>query len=888
MDAVADDGRRTMGRTATLALIAVLTWAGRADAEQSTNPPPLKATADTTGRDASGDSAAAEAAAAGPGTIAWAARTADDLTLDGLDTEPAWGLVVPLGSFRQYEPELDAAPTHPTEFRVLYDDDDLYVFVRAFDSEPDSILRALARRDEMGPADRIGVYIDSYQDRRTGFVFFVNPDGVRRDFTVFNDSNQDDSWDGVWDVATRVDSLGWTAELRIPLSQLRYASAERHTFGFGVRRTIERYPESSAWPPYSRTTPGVMSQLGSLQGLEGLGRGNRLEITPYAVTRNVTEARPEGGYHHPQEFSAGADLKVGITPNLTLDATVNPDFGQVEADPAELNLTAFETFFQERRPFFVEGTGLYQFRLNCYIVVDCSSNEGLFYSRRIGRSPSLLDAYGDETTPTATPIAAAGKLTGRTAGGLSFGLLEAVTQHVEGPAEQTVEPRANYAVLRAQQDLRGGDAGIDWIATAVNRANDSFTSPYLHQSAYTLGMSGRNRFASRRYEVFGSVAFSRVAGSPEAITRTQTSSAHYYQQPDDDPVLDPRRTSLSGYAAQIKFGKYGGGITRFETSLVTQSAGFEVNDLGYLRRADIRDWSTWGQLSFQSPTSVYRWASVNGNTWHHWNTSGDRIESAVNVNGHLGLHNNWDVHAGGTLGRLGGAWCDRCTRGGPLLRRSPSLFPWFGVNGDGRRLVQPGIWVNLGFWDEGRSRSTSLGPYLNFRLSTSFTMRVGANLYRADDESQWFGNFTDGSGVTHYTFARLDQRTVSMNVRLRYTATPDLTFEFYGEPFASNGTYTDVREVSATPGAGDYEDRFQPYAPPAGAPLAFSFKQLRTNAVLRWEYLPGSTLFLVWAHGREGFAADEERKSWQDELGGLMDLDPDNTFLLKVSYWLNR
>jgi hypothetical protein len=853
-----------MRRTAILALITTVGLASEASARQS--PPPLPAP---------------------PAATAWATRADAGITLDGLDTEPAWRAATPQDSFRQFEPEPDAPPSQRTEFRVVYDEDDLYVFVRAFDSHPDSIMRALARRDEMGPADRIGILIDSYLDRRTGFVFFVNPDGVRRDYTVFNDGNQDDSWDGVWDVATRIDSLGWTAEFRIPLSQLRYASGDRHAFGFGVRRHIERHPEASSWPPYSRTTPGLMSQLGTLEGLEGLGSGRRVELTPYAVTKNVTRPAPEGGLEHPQQISAGADLKVGLTPNLTLDATVNPDFGQVEADPAVVNLSAFETFFGERRPFFVEGTGLYQFRLNCYIVVDCSSNEGLFYSRRIGRSPALLDVYGDDRTPTATPIAAAAKLTGRTPGGLSFGVLEAVTRHVDGPGDFTVEPRSNYAVLRAQQDLRGGDAGIDWIATAVNRANDTWTAPYLHESAYVTGMSARNRFSDRRYEVAGSFALSRVAGSPEAIARTQASPAHYYQQPDDDPTLDPTRTSLTGYAAQLKVGKYGGGITRFETSFVMQSPGFEVNDLGYLRRADIRDWSTWASLQFQSPTSVYRWAAFNANTWHHWTSSGRRIDSAVNANAHMGLHNNWDVHAGGTIGRLGGPWCDRCTRGGPLLRRSPGYFPWFGFNADGRRLVQPGMWVNLGFWDDGRSRNSSLSPYLNFRLSTRMTIRLGAGLYRADDHTQWLGNFTDSGGTTHYAFAHLDQRTVSMNLRVRYTLTPDVTFELYAEPFASSGIYSDLREVSATPGASDYDARFQPYTPPAGTPLSFSYRQLRTNTVLRWEYRPGSTLFLVWAHGRQGYAPDEERRSWHDDLGGLWDLEADDTFLLKVSYWLN-
>ena len=816
-----------------------------------------------------------------------AERSASPVTIDGLDDDEVWRTAQAVRAFRQFDPEPDAAPTHPTEFKVAYDEDDLFVFVRAFDARPDSIMRALTRRDVRGPSDQIGIFIDSYNDRRTGFNFYVNPDGVQRDFAVFDDGRQDVSWNGVWDVATTVDSRGWTAEFRIPLSQLRYASADRHTFGFGVRRELERYPERVSWPPYSRTTPGLMSQLGTLGGLEGLGSANRVEVTPYAVTKNVTRADGSGGYEHPQLLSAGADVKVGLTPNVTLDATVNPDFGQVEADPAVVNLSAFETFFSERRPFFVEGTGLYSFSLNCYIVVDCSTNEGLFYSRRIGRSPSLLGRYGDAATATATPIAGAVKLTGRSSGGFSFGALDAVTRRVEGVDDQTVEPTSNYMVLRAQQDLRDGDAGLGWIATGVHRSLDPWTGPSLHQSAYVTGVSARSRFGGRNYEVTGSLAASRVTGEAPAIARTQTASAHYYQQPGDELVVDSARTSLTGYYGQLKVGKYGGGITRFESSFVYSSPGFEVNDLGYMRRSDIRDWSTWASLNFQNPTRVYRWAFFNANTWHHWNTSGVRIESAVNLNGHMGLHNNWNLHAGGTLGGLGGAWCDRCTRGGPALRGSLGFHPWFGVNGDSRRTVSPGMWVNLGFRDEGKTRTSSFNPYLAFRLSTSLSAQLGGNVYRADNDSQWLGNFTDGTGTTHYAFAHLDQRTVSLSLRMSYTATPDLSLEFYGEPFASSGTYSDVREVSATPGADAYADRFQPYAPPADTDLAFSYRQLRTNTVLRWEYRPGSTLFLVWAHGR---GSDEYvgRRAWHDDFGSLLDLDPDNTFLLKISYWLNR
>ena len=820
-------------------------------------------------------------------TIATARRASARPVLDGSDDDAAWASAPAIDGFRQFAPEPDADPSFATRFRVAYDDDNLYVFVRAADPHPDSIMRALTRRDMRGPSDQIGVLVDSYEDRRTGFSFWVNPDGVQRDFAIFNDGEQDGSWNGIWDVATRVDSLGWAAEFQIPLSQLRYNDADEHTFGFGIRRDIERYNEQLSWPLYSRTATGLMSQLGSLEGLEGLGTARRVELTPYAVTSN--RSLPDGGgFARDQQLAVGADLKIGITPNVTLDATVNPDFGQVEADPAVLNLSAFETFLGERRPFFLEGTGLYRFGLNCYTVNDCSTNEGLFYSRRIGRAPSLSNQYGDDLTPSSSRIAAALKLTGRTPGGLSFGLLDAATEQVEGSEARTVEPRTNYAVARVQQDLLGGEASIGWIGTAVNRSLDEWSSPYLHESAYVTGVSARSRFADRRYELNASLSASRVAGSPAAIARTQRGAVHYYQQPGDDLALDTMRTTLGGYAAQLKLGKIAGGITRFETSLVRQSPGFDVNDLGFLRRADILDWSTWAALSFQTPTSWYRWAQVNGNTWHHWTTSGLAIERAVNFNAHLGLHNNWNLHAGGTLGRLGETYCDRCTRGGPPLRQSRGFFPWFGVNGDSRRTVVPGMWVNLQYADEGRTRSTNLSPYLEMRFSPRLRVNLGSNVTHADFDAQWYGNFTDDGGRTHHTFAHLDQRTVSLNTRVGFTATPDLTFELYAEPFASSGVYSNVREVSATPGAERYPDRFRPYVPPAGEPTTFSFVRLKGNAVMRWEYRPGSTLFLVWQHGREDFVEDGAQNSWRDDFGDMFGLHPDNTFLVKVAYWLNR
>ena len=822
-----------------------------------------------------------------PVAVAMAARATVAPVIDGRDADAVWATAPKFDQFREFDPRQDGDPRFRTEFQVSFDERNLYVFARMYDPHPDSIMHALTRRDVRGPSDQIKLLIDSYNDKRSGFEFAVNPDGVKRDFAMYNDGNEDGSWNGVWEVATTVDSLGWTAEFRIPLSQLRYADAPSHTFGFGVWRDIERYRERVSWPLYSTTRSGLSSQLGQLTGLEGIGSPRRVELVPYTVTKNVQQERPDGRFDREQEFSAGADLKLGLTPNVTLDATVNPDFGQVEADPAVVNLSAFETFFPERRPFFVEGVGIYRFQLNCYIVVDCSTNEGLFYSRRVGRSPTLLGLYGDETTSTSTPIATAAKLTGRTRGGLSFGLLDAVTQHVEGVDNATVEPRTNYAVLSAQQDLRGGEADVRLIGTAVNRALDEFTEPFLHSGAYALGASFRNRFAQRNYEFAAQLTASHVTGSTEAILRTQRSPVHYFQQPGDDPAVDPDATSLNGWGGQLKFGKYGGGITRFETSLVRQSAGFEVNDLGFLRRADILDWSTWASLNWRNPAWIYRWASVNFNHWERWNTSGMRLANAVNMNGHMGLRNNWDVHLGGTLDGLTESYCDRCTRGGPALRSSRGFYPWGGFNTDSRKKISGGWWFSLWFADEGETDGYSLDPYVSFRPSTRMSATVSAGYSRNHAGAQWYGNFTDGAGTTHYSFARLDQRTISSSLRLNYTMTPDLTLEFYGQPFVSSGTYSDFREVS-DPRAEAFDDRFTAFAPPQGSATQFKFAQLRTNTVMRWEYRPGSTLFLVWAQGRQDFDNVFEQQNWRRDYRDIFALHPDNTFLIKVAYWFSN
>jgi hypothetical protein len=320
------------------------------------------------------------------------------------------------------------------------------------------------------------------------------------------------------------------------------------------------------------------------------------------------------------------------------------------------------------------------------------------------------------------------------------------------------------------------------------------------------------------------------------------------------------------------------------------SPGFEANDLGFLRRADLMDWSTWAALSFREARGIYRWAQINGNHWETWNTSGLRLENALNFNGHMGINNNWDFHAGGTMSRLTESYDDRETRGGPPLRQSRRFSPWAGFNTDSRKMVSGGIFANWTFAYEGKTDGTFLDPYVTFRFGSPFQLTIGGGFGRDHNDSQWFGNFTDTpTGVTHYSFGHLDYQETSISARVNYTMTPNLTFEFYGRPFRATGVYSNFREVSATPGAEDYDARFQPYTPPPSASLTFKQTDLFSNSVVRWEFRPGSTLFVVWQHGREGPNPNGTfRQSAVRDYGELFELHPNNTFLVKLAYWFSN
>ena len=830
-------------------------------------------------------------------TAAVAIRAATPPDIDGKDTDPVWREAQVIDAFEVFQPTEGGTPRFRTEVRVAFDDRYFYAFTRMHDARPDSILALLSRRDVRTQSDQIKLMIDSYHDRRTGYEFAVNPAGVKRDYYIYNDVMEDQGWDAVWDARTTIDSLGWTAEFRIPLSQMRFANKGTHTFGFAVWRDVARHNERYSWPLYRNSKYGISSQLGELSGIAGIGAIRRLEVTPYTVSKDETQKSPRPGdrteYGRLSTLSGGADIKYGLSSNLTLDATVNPDFGQVEADPSILNLGAFEAFFEERRPFFLEGSGIFNFSLGG----GDGASEGLFYSRRIGRAPQLGGVYGNASTPTTSTILGAGKLTGRTSSGLSVGLLNAVTEREIGAENalgryQTVEPRTHYTVGRLQQDFRKGMTGIGVMVSGVNRDLDEFTERHLRRSAYAAGLDYRHRFLGNRFEVNGYTAASRVEGSAEAIMQTQLSPVHYFQRPDDGEELDPDRTRLDGWSQSLGLSKVGG-FLRFNSSYQYISRGFEINDAGFLMQADRQSWNNWVGIRGNQPRAFWRRASLNINNWNQYTTNGLLTDRGGNINGFLELKNSWSVHGGVTAGQLAGSFCSSaCTRGGPALRESPRYVAFGGINGDPRPKLVPEVFGMYIVDDYGRSRYASVNPSAEMRVASNLSMSLGPSFTWNTDDSQFYGDYEVG-GQSHYTFAHLDQRTFGMSTRVNYTMTRDLSLQVYAQPFVTKGKYANIRELD-DPRAKDYDARFKPYFDQSvtANPAQFNYKEFRSNTVLRWEYRPGSSIYLVWAQGRSFYdpleaGPLEAGHMFRRDVRNLFRLHPDNTFLIKASYWFS-
>jgi hypothetical protein len=828
--------------------------------------------------------AAVSAANPVPSIPAAAVPAATAIKLDAAFNESVWQHVPAVSDFRQRDPKDGEPASFPTDVKVVYDASNLYVAVFAHDPEPSRIIGLRTRRDSNSPSDWIRIFVDSFHDRRTAFEFGVNPAGVKRDVAWSNDSNEDDGWDAVWDVSVAQAADGWRAEFRIPFSQLRFRPAEQTTFGFAVARQIGRLNETDTWPLLSKSASGVVSSFADLTGLSLAQTPKRLEIVPYAVAQLNTHPTEPGNplvAAHDQKGTVGADLKYAVRPGITLTATVNPDFGQVEADPAVVNLSGFETFFSERRPFFVEGAGMFAFDLDC----NDGSCSGLFYPRRIGRSPRGSPELEDgeyARVPQQTKILGAAKLTGRM-GKFSFGGLSAITADEKASvirgaqrSQETVEPLTSYSVVRARREF-ANQSNIGFMATATGRQTSAFTD-FLPSQAFTGGADWDLRF-KKRYAVRGYWAGSSVQGSGAAMERLQESTVHSFQRPDADYVAeDLTRTSLSGNAGSLSLQKIAGSKVRFTSIAGFKSPGFDINDVGFLRRADTRDISNWLQWRNDRPSKYLRSFRFNLNQWGSWNFGGDRLNLGGNVNAHWVFANQWSTGMG-----LNGAprtFDDRATRGaGPGAYATPSWSYWGYVNSDERKPTMTNVFFNVG-GDRFGSRYAGVDFNLAFRPTSFLSISGGPSWNHNVQDTQWVKNTDDG----RYVFGRLDQTTVSMGLRVNYTITPQLTVQIYAAPFVSAGDYGNFKRL-VDGRAPRYQDRYA--ATPYEDNPDFNYRSFRTTNVLRWEYKPGSALFVVWQQGREDVLASG-RFAFGPDFRGVFGAPAQNVFLVKWSYWINQ
>jgi hypothetical protein len=854
--------------------------------------------------------------------VAQAIRKSGAVVIDGKLDDEAWKPAVPAAGFTQSYPNPGAAPVDPTEVRVIYDDQALYVGVTLRDSHPDSIAAQLARRDASGIySDWVHLIIDSYHDRRTAFRFTVNPKGVKKDVYTSDDGAEDVNWDAVWDVATHVDSAGWTAEYRIPFSQLRFGGAGKgveRIWGFQVMRDIARRQGRDSWSPWTRNVgQGFVSRFGDLRGIVDIQTPTRLEVMPY-VSAKATRAPgdPSNPFYSKTDFrpSIGGDLKYGLPAGLTLSATVNPDFGQVEVDPSVVNLSAFETFFPEKRPFFLEGADLFNFgqvrRFNDY------GSQNYFYSRRIGRSPQRFP--GDATyadVPQETTIAAAAKVTGKV-GKWSLGLIDGITpeekariQFDDGARSSTpVEPFTNYFAGRGRRDFRNGESVLGAMVTStVRNVDDEVFNGFVRSSASFGGLDFEHRFAGRNWVTSGFVAGTHVTGSKEAIAAAQQNSSHYYQRPDADYLeFDPDRTSLDGYIGEIALQKNG----KLHGSLAYKqvSPGLELNDMGFQGRGDYRALSFLNGFQQDKAGKIFRDYLVYWYANQTWNFGGTSIYRSVNGGAEGTLSNFWYV--GMNWGLNPRFYDDRFTRGGPEAQVPSGGYIGLNTRTDSRRKVILGAGFNYSVDESG-----GIGPsaYLNldWRPTTSLRIRFNPNWSGGTSTAQFVRSVADPLATNtfgrRYVFGEIHQTTIAMDTRVEWTFTPTLSLQMYAQPFVATGRYENFKEFEA-PRTYDFarygrdrgtiaqnEDGAYTVDPDGdGAAPSFQFgnpnfnvRNLRGNAVVRWEYRPGSALFFVWQQERSGFEPIGDFRASRD-LGDIFDTMPTNVFLIKATYWLGR
>jgi len=845
----------------------------------------------------------------------------EPIKIDGILDDAAWEAVEWTTDYVENQPDIGTAPTEQTKMKIVYDDKNIYFAFRCYQKDPSTIEKRMGRRDDF-PGDWVEVNIDSYNDDRTGFSFTVSASGVKGDeFISNNGNNWDSSWNPIWYTDTNIDDEGWTAEIRIPLSQLRFGNDDEQVWGIQSTRRYFNNEERSLWQPVPPSPPGWVSEFGILKGIKGIKPQKQLEIQPYTVAQLDTyEEMPGNPFRDGSDtkLTAGLDAKIGVTNDLTLDLTINPDFGQVDADPGAIALDGFEIFFQERRPFFVENKNVFDFTVG-------GGADNLFFSRRIGRTPqgyTTADAsMGEfEDFPNNTTILGAAKFSGKTKNGWALGLLESVTskeyaeiklntdpevlENLEQrgmPREELVEPLTNYLVARAQKDFNENNSYVGGIITATNRKLED-NLDFLRESAYTGGIDALHNWKERKYYVTGKFTFSTVKGSPEAIENTQTSLTHLFQRVDADHVsVDPTRTSLTGTGGSFEIGgRSDNGNWRYNTGGNFRSPELELNDIGFLRQADqISQYANIRRI-WNKPTSWFRQANIGLNQSSQYDFEGNYNRIQYEIFSYVNWKNNWWSEFGAA--HKPRIYSNTVLRGGPRWRWNEENFFYFFSGTDSRKKFN----MHAGYvHSEAKQDNFSFRRYvLRFFYQPLNSLNLSlVNEYQQSPNKTQYVTQSSFNGTPRYILGEIDNESLSSTLRVNYNINPNLTIQYYGQPFIFKAKFSNFNYVT-DPMAKNLNDRVAWYN---GNQISFAdgvynvdedgdsavdysfgnpdfaFVQFRSNLVLRWEYIPGSEIFLVWSQGITGLG--DVNNSFGTIIDNqLLSERPQNTFLIKATY----
>ncbi|MDR3246746.1 MAG: carbohydrate binding family 9 domain-containing protein [Prevotellaceae bacterium] len=808
--------------------------------------------------------------------------------------------------FVQVMPYERVVSASPTKVKLFYDDRYIYVGVYCKDAEPEKMNRFINNRDENRLGDLISIAFDTYHDYRAAPEFNINLGGNKTDLIVTDKLSVNLSWNVVWEGKTHVNTTdsSWTAELRIPFSQLRYnKQSDNGVWGLHVRRIIRRNNEVQNWSLIPLKNNGHVFSFGEMHGMTELPQPGGIEILPYVMSKYRHAPRIPGSPYQTgdsRRANAGLDAKFALS-DFTMDMTINPDFGQIELDPSVMNLTAYETFYDEKRPFFLEGKHILDF---------ANGSDMMFYSRRIGAAPSYTPENIDRVNSFAetkdnVPIIGALKLTGTNRDGVTLGLIQSVTARSTSKvsrngteSKEIVEPLTNYTVARVQKNWKGNTL-LGGMITSVNRALDEpYLENFMVRNALTAGIDFSHYFNNRLYYVDMKGMFSSLNGTKEAIRLLQMNPVHYLQRASaaDYAGVDDSRTALNGTGGYLKVGRRGNSKWVFSETFDWASSGFDLNDAGYLKQADL--FSNTSEIEYRQTDvrHIFRSNRLTLIQKNQWDYGRNALNNYLGLNWRTMFLNRYEI----TLNELYG-WNQldtRQLRGGPDMRYNPYFTTEATFNTDrAERIVFTMKYIGNHHTD-GYRRYNTLSPNLTFRMGNHVYLSGQFNYARNRDNLQYVATVASlpqtplWSGLTPspvYVMGNMEQKTYGLTMNIQMNITPDISVQLYGSPFTSVAAYDDFKIAAATKSK-VYEERFRRLTADeirdSFANPDFHFNEFRSNLVARWEYLPGSTLYFVWEH-RMSNQNSGYLPGWGDNLDRMLGLPATNTWMVKMNYWIN-